>query len=219
MAEMVQASHTLEVATRGKGFVEITDELARWLESIAGENGLLTVFVSHTSASLTIQENADPNVRRDLADALELLAPEDRTYAHQEEGPDDMPSHIKSMLTSVSLRYSGQRRQDGARHLAGHLSHRASRKPASAEHRAQLHRPRGRRLSSAVRESGGRGDQLVHDARLGHGVTRIGDDAQRRFRPGACEVVGALDRRHHVVAAMHDHAGDRDLSRCASAIS
>jgi secondary thiamine-phosphate synthase enzyme len=103
MAEMVQASHTLEVATRGKGFVEITDELARWLESIAGENGLLTVFVSHTSASLTIQENADPNVRRDLADALELLAPEDRTYAHQEEGPDDMPSHIKSMLTSVSL--------------------------------------------------------------------------------------------------------------------
>jgi secondary thiamine-phosphate synthase enzyme len=103
MAEMVQVSHTLEVATRGKGFVEITDELARWLESIAGENGLLTVFVSHTSASLTIQENADPNVRRDLADALELLAPEDRTYAHQEEGPDDMPSHIKSMLTSVSL--------------------------------------------------------------------------------------------------------------------
>jgi secondary thiamine-phosphate synthase enzyme len=59
--------------------------------------------VCHTSASLTIQENADPNVRRDLADALELLAPEDRTYAHQEEGPDDMPSHIKSMLTSVSL--------------------------------------------------------------------------------------------------------------------
>jgi secondary thiamine-phosphate synthase enzyme len=61
------------------------------------------VFVSHTSASLTIQENADPNVRRDLADALEALAPEHRSYAHQEEGPDDMPSHIKAMLTSSSL--------------------------------------------------------------------------------------------------------------------
>jgi secondary thiamine-phosphate synthase enzyme len=103
MAEMVQASHTLEVATRGKGFVEITGELARWLESVAAEDGLLTVFVSHTSASLTIQENADPNVRRDLADALDLLAPEDRAYAHQEEGPDDMPSHIKAMLTAVSI--------------------------------------------------------------------------------------------------------------------
>ena len=103
MAGMVQASHRLEVATKGKGFVEITSELARWLESVAAEDGLLTVFVSHTSASLTIQENADPNVRRDLADALELLAPEDRAYAHHEEGPDDMPSHIKAMLTSVSI--------------------------------------------------------------------------------------------------------------------
>ena len=103
MAGMVQASHTLNVATRGKGFIEITRELASWVESIAGRDGLLTVFVRHTSASLTIQENADPNVRRDLIDALDLLAPEDRRYAHQEEGPDDMPSHIKSMLTSVSL--------------------------------------------------------------------------------------------------------------------
>ncbi|OFW71942.1 MAG: hypothetical protein A2W02_05315 [Alphaproteobacteria bacterium RBG_16_64_48] len=103
MAEMVQASHTLEVTTPGKGFIEITGELARWLESIAGENGLLTVFVCHTSASLTIQENADPNVRLDLADALNLLAPEDRDYAHQEEGPDDMPSHIKAMVTSSTL--------------------------------------------------------------------------------------------------------------------
>jgi secondary thiamine-phosphate synthase enzyme len=103
MAEMVQASHVLKVATRGKGFTEITNEIARWLESIAAEDGLLTVFVSHTSASLTIQENADPKVRRDLLDALERLAPEGRHYAHQEEGPDDMPSHIKAMLTSVSL--------------------------------------------------------------------------------------------------------------------
>jgi secondary thiamine-phosphate synthase enzyme len=103
MAEMVQASHVLKVATRGKGFTEITNEIARWLKSIAAEDGLLTVFVSHTSASLTIQENADRMVRRDLLDALERLAPEGRHYAHQEEGPDDMPSHIKAMVTSVSL--------------------------------------------------------------------------------------------------------------------
>ena len=61
------------------------------------------MFVRHTSASLTIQENADPNVQRDLGDALEALAPEGAHYAHQEEGPDDMPSHIKAMLTNVSL--------------------------------------------------------------------------------------------------------------------
>ena len=103
MAEMVQASHELTVATRGKGFTEITVELARWLSTIAAEDGLLTVFMRHTSASLTIQENADPNVRVDLLDALEALAPEHKAYAHQEEGPDDMPSHIKAMLTSVSL--------------------------------------------------------------------------------------------------------------------
>ena len=103
MAEMVQASHELTVATGGKGFTEITGELARWLSTIDAEDGLLTVFVHHTSASVTIQENADPNVRVDLLDALEALAPEHKTYAHQEEGPDDMPSHIKSMLTSTSL--------------------------------------------------------------------------------------------------------------------
>jgi secondary thiamine-phosphate synthase enzyme len=103
MAEMVQASHELIVTTRGKVFAEITGELARWLASIAAESGLLTVFVRHTSASLTIQENADSNVRRDLLDALDALAPEGANYAHQEEGPDDMPSHIKSMLTAVSI--------------------------------------------------------------------------------------------------------------------
>lgn len=103
MAEMVQTSHVLSVTTRGKGFTEITRELARWLESFSAQEGLLTVFVRHTSASLTVQENADPNVRLDLLDALEALAPESRDYAHQEEGPDDMPSHIKAMLTSVSL--------------------------------------------------------------------------------------------------------------------
>jgi secondary thiamine-phosphate synthase enzyme len=100
---VAQASHVLTVGTRGKGFIEITRELANWLESISGEEGLLTVFVCHTSASLTIQENADPNVRSDLLDVLERLAPEHLDYAHQEEGPDDMPSHIKAMVTATSL--------------------------------------------------------------------------------------------------------------------
>lgn len=103
MAEIVQASHMLTVATRGKGFTEITRELAHWLASFAADDGLLTVFVCHTSASLTIQENADPSVRVDLLEALNMVAPEERRYAHQEEGPDDMPSHIKAMFTGVSL--------------------------------------------------------------------------------------------------------------------
>jgi secondary thiamine-phosphate synthase enzyme len=100
---MMQANHVLSVPTRGKGFIELTRALADWLDSFGGGNGLLTVFVAHTSASLTIQENADPNVQRDLLDALEILAPEERNYAHADEGPDDMPAHIKAMLTSVSL--------------------------------------------------------------------------------------------------------------------
>jgi secondary thiamine-phosphate synthase enzyme len=100
---VIQASHRLTVETRDNGFTEITRELASWLDALAADNGLLTVFICHTSASLLIQENADPNVQRDLRDALDALAPEGRPYAHQEEGPDDMPSHIKAMLTAVSL--------------------------------------------------------------------------------------------------------------------
>ena len=103
MAEMVQAGHEFTVTTHGRGFTEITGKLGRWLDRIGGENGLLTVFMCHTSASLTIQENADPAVQVDLLDALNALVPEHKNYAHQEEGPDDMPSHIKAMLTSVSL--------------------------------------------------------------------------------------------------------------------
>jgi secondary thiamine-phosphate synthase enzyme len=103
MADIVQANHTLAVPTRGKGFTDITASLRRWLESFAAEDGLLTIFVCHTSASLTVQENADPNVRVDLMAALDELAPQHRAYTHAEEGPDDMPGHIKAMLTSVSL--------------------------------------------------------------------------------------------------------------------
>ena len=103
MAELNLANLMLRVSTRGKGFFDITEDLRRWLRGISARGGLLTVFVCHTSASLTIQENADPNVRRDLITSLEALAPEDAPYTHAEEGPDDMPSHIKAMLTEVSL--------------------------------------------------------------------------------------------------------------------
>ena len=103
MAGLEERSHVLTVPTPGKGFVNFTRAIGAWLETIGAQGGLLTVFVTHTSASLTIQENADPNVQVDLLDALERFAPEDHPYVHHEEGPDDMPSHIKSMLTSVSL--------------------------------------------------------------------------------------------------------------------
>jgi secondary thiamine-phosphate synthase enzyme len=98
-----QANQSLVVRTRGQGFVDITGQVSDWLASIGAENGLLTLFIAHTSASLTIQENADPDVRYDLRAALERLAPESSTYRHSLEGPDDMPAHIKAMLTSVSL--------------------------------------------------------------------------------------------------------------------
>ncbi len=98
-----QAQHMLTVETRGPGFTEITAEISRWLQNLTVREGLLTVFICHTSASLTIQENADPNVRHDLTDALTRLAPEGSHYRHNMEGPDDMPAHIKSMVTSTSL--------------------------------------------------------------------------------------------------------------------
>lgn len=98
-----QSHHRLTVDTRGPGFTDMTQPVAGWLASIGAEEGLLTVFVRHTSASLTIQENADPDVLRDLSTALEALAPRQASYRHSIEGPDDMPAHIKSMLTSTSL--------------------------------------------------------------------------------------------------------------------
>ncbi|MHA1164742.1 MAG: secondary thiamine-phosphate synthase enzyme YjbQ [Alphaproteobacteria bacterium] len=98
-----QANHTLVFETHGSGFTDITRDLARWLEDARAGDGLLTVFVAHTSASLTIQENADPDVLRDLADALERVAPRGHPYRHNSEGSDDMPAHIKSMVTSTSL--------------------------------------------------------------------------------------------------------------------
>ncbi len=100
---MAQAFHTLTIPTHGIGFTEITGHVRQWLRDIGAHDGLLTLFVRHTSASLTIQENADPSVVADLTDALDHLAPRDRRYRHAMEGPDDMPAHIKGMLTDVSL--------------------------------------------------------------------------------------------------------------------
>ena len=101
---MAQHTHTLHISTRGKGFYPFTRDVALWVSSLNVETGLLTLFVQHTSASLTIQENADPDVVRDLADYFERLAPEnDPRYRHQDEGPDDMPAHIRAALTQTSL--------------------------------------------------------------------------------------------------------------------
>jgi secondary thiamine-phosphate synthase enzyme len=98
-----QAVGRLTVETPGAGFTDLTPELIVWVEEQGVCDGLLTLFCQHTSASLTIQENADPDVRRDLLAALRRLAPEDAAYAHSLEGPDDMPAHIKAVLTGVSL--------------------------------------------------------------------------------------------------------------------
>ena len=98
-----QAHHSLLVATRGQGFTDLTGALLDWLGQISADAGLMSLFVCHTSASLTIQENADPDVQRDLIEALDRAAPRSRRYHHSVEGPDDMPAHIRSMLTATSL--------------------------------------------------------------------------------------------------------------------
>ena len=94
---------TLVVKTSGQEFTDITHDVARFLTSAGAKDGVLFLFLRHTSASLVIQENADPAVRADLAAALSRLAPEGPHWRHAEEGPDDMPSHVKTMLTGVSL--------------------------------------------------------------------------------------------------------------------
>lgn len=94
----------LTFETAGQGLIEITSEIAAAVAATGVEEGLCTIFLRHTSASLTIQENADPAARRDLETWLRRLVPEnDPLYTHTEEGPDDMPSHIKAALTSSSL--------------------------------------------------------------------------------------------------------------------
>jgi secondary thiamine-phosphate synthase enzyme len=97
-------THHLTIATRGKGLYEFTAQIAQWMSGLGVETGLLTVFVQHTSASLLIQENADPDVKHDLNVFFGRLAPEDnRLYIHTAEGPDDMPAHIRAALTPTQL--------------------------------------------------------------------------------------------------------------------
>ena len=98
-----QARTLVHCQTSGPEFQDLSGEVAVWLQAINAGDGAVTLFIRHTSASLTIQENADPDVLRDLGDSLAHLAPQDHAYRHATEGPDDMPAHIKTMLTSVSL--------------------------------------------------------------------------------------------------------------------
>ena len=101
---MRQSTRQLHVQTRGQGLYEITDQVAEWVAAQRLATGLLTIFVQHTSASLVVQENADPDVVRDLKDFFKRIAPEnDPAYRHTIEGPDDMPAHIRAALTLTQL--------------------------------------------------------------------------------------------------------------------
>ena len=101
---MKQAQETITVETRGQGLYEVTGSIRRWLSGQGVTTGMLAVFCQHTSASLTIQENADPDVQRDLQTFFARLVRDDPTlYRHTLEGPDDMPAHIRSALTDVQL--------------------------------------------------------------------------------------------------------------------
>jgi secondary thiamine-phosphate synthase enzyme len=97
------ATARLTVETSGEGFFEITVEVKRFLKQAGARNGTVLIYLRHTSASVVIQENADPDVRIDLLTALRRLAPADAGWVHDVEGPDDMPGHVKSMLNGVSL--------------------------------------------------------------------------------------------------------------------
>jgi secondary thiamine-phosphate synthase enzyme len=101
---MRQSTHRMAVSTRGKGFYEITADVVAWLAGQSVQTGLLTVFIQHTSASLVIQENADPDVVQDLETFFSALAPEDDSlYTHTSEGSDDMPAHIRAAVTQTQL--------------------------------------------------------------------------------------------------------------------
>jgi secondary thiamine-phosphate synthase enzyme len=125
------ATATLTVETEGEGLVEITRDAARFVADAGAREGMLFLFIRHTSASLTVQENADPDVRTDLVTALRRLAPSDAPWVHDVEGPDDMPAHVKTMLTGVSLHVPV---------IAGALALGTWQGIYLAEHRARPHR-------------------------------------------------------------------------------
>ena len=96
-------SSLLTVQTPGRGFTDLTGDVSKFVRDAGAKEGAVTLFIRHTSASLTIQENADPTVLVDLTTALHRLAPENAGWRHDTEGPDDMPAHVKTMLTATSL--------------------------------------------------------------------------------------------------------------------
>jgi secondary thiamine-phosphate synthase enzyme len=100
-----QRLHHMDVATRGRGMVEVTERVLRWVSAQGIATGLLTIWCRHTSASLLVQENASPEVRADLEDFLRRLVPEGGggRYRHEDEGPDDMPAHLRAALTQAQL--------------------------------------------------------------------------------------------------------------------
>ncbi len=107
-----QLGTTISVHTKGRGLHEITGDVQGWVAASGFNDGLLTVFVRHTSASLLIQENADPDVRGDLDRFFARLVPDgDALFRHQDEGPDDMPAHVRAALTAVQLSIPLQRRR------------------------------------------------------------------------------------------------------------
>jgi secondary thiamine-phosphate synthase enzyme len=93
----------IEVDTKGQGLLDVTGQVAAWTDAQAMDEGLLTIFCRHTSASLLIQENAAPAARRDLESYFARIAPESSAYTHDEEGPDDMPAHLRAALTQTQL--------------------------------------------------------------------------------------------------------------------
>jgi secondary thiamine-phosphate synthase enzyme len=124
-------SSLLTVQTRGTGFVDLGNDVAKFVREARAREGAVTLFIRHTSASLTIQENADPTVLADLTTALGRLAPENAGWRHDTEGPDDMPAHIKTMLTATSLHIPV---------LAGELALGTWQGIYLIEHRARPHR-------------------------------------------------------------------------------
>ena len=100
---MKQAFHTIRISTHGPGLYDVTDKVVDFIETQEIADGLLTCYIRHTSASLLIQENADPDVQKDLKDFFAQLARKGMDYRHTAEGPDDMPSHIRAALTPTSI--------------------------------------------------------------------------------------------------------------------
>ena len=121
----------LTIETSGRGFVDLTAEVAKFARDAGAQEGAVMLFIRHTSASLTIQENADPSVLDDLLTALARLAPENAGWTHDTEGPDDMPAHVKTMLTATSLHVPV---------LHGELALRTWQAIYLVEHRSRPHR-------------------------------------------------------------------------------